>query len=298
MDTSIDSTLDYTSKEKLLKRYGESRSQERSSSRTSRRVKLYDENEKFDYNHFAKIPASAAKSPGMNRKVTYDRRSPSPSPLDPRTPSPIHTINIPPKTIETKAVPQIIIEEDGKHHCKYHSHHLDHEYCPPPVRGPCAACGQYIVGKLLKVMDEMFHPECFRCTNCSTTLNNENYKPHENKPYCVPCYEKLFGPPCTVCKKSTQDNRYHVLNRIWHPECFCCVECTKRLTPDNFVERMGSPYCKDCYHKLYSPKCCACNLPIKDKAINALGKMWHTYCFKCTTCGIPLEERNFYEKNG
>jgi hypothetical protein len=26
--------------------------------------------------------------------------------------------------------------------------------------------------------------------------------------------------------------------------------------------------------------------------------MWHTHCFKCTHCGIPLEERNFYEKNG
>ncbi|CAG2123429.1 unnamed protein product, partial [Medioppia subpectinata] len=26
--------------------------------------------------------------------------------------------------------------------------------------------------------------------------------------------------------------------------------------------------------------------------------MWHTYCFKCTHCGCPLEERNFYEKNG
>lgn len=26
--------------------------------------------------------------------------------------------------------------------------------------------------------------------------------------------------------------------------------------------------------------------------------MWHPQCFKCTHCGIPLEERNFYEKNG
>ena len=26
--------------------------------------------------------------------------------------------------------------------------------------------------------------------------------------------------------------------------------------------------------------------------------MWHPHCFKCTHCGIPLEERNFYEKNG
>ncbi|CAG2180491.1 unnamed protein product, partial [Oppiella nova] len=76
------------------------------------------------------------------------------------------------------------------------------------------------------------------------------------------------------------------------------VECGKILTVDNFIERLGSPYCKEDYHRLFSPKCCVCTEPIKDKAINALGKMWHTYCFKCTACACPLEEKNFYEKNG
>lgn len=59
-------------------------------------------------------------------------------------------------------------------------------------------------------------------------------------------------------------NRYNLLNRIWHPECFCCVECGKRLTPDNFIERLGAPYCKEDYHRLFSPKCCVCHLPITD----------------------------------
>lgn len=146
------SPLDYTSKEKLLERYGEKYSKERSSSRSSRRVKLYDENEKFDYNHFATIPPTAAKSPAMNRKIAYDRRSPSPSPLDPRTPSPIHTLTIPHREVKT---PKIVIEEEEEHHCKYHSHHLDHEYCPPPSKGLCAACKQNILGKVSFAFDHL-----------------------------------------------------------------------------------------------------------------------------------------------
>ena len=144
---AVTSALDYTSKEKLLNRYGEKYSKERTSSRSSRRVKLYDESEKFDYNHFATIPPSAAKSPAVNRKTTYDRRSPSPSPVDPRTPSPIHVLNIPKVTTEVKSSSKIVIEEEG-HHCKYHSHHLDHEYCPSPSKGLCAACKQNIIGKV------------------------------------------------------------------------------------------------------------------------------------------------------
>ena len=160
--TTIPSPLDYTSKEKLLERYGEKHSTERSSSRTSRRVKLYDENQKFDYNHFATIPPTAAKSPAMNRKTTYDRRSPSPSPLDPRTPSPIHTLAIPHRDAKTA---KIVIEESEEHHCKYHSHHLDHEYCPPPSKGLCAACKQNIVGNV-SMFAILFSNQLFFATQC------------------------------------------------------------------------------------------------------------------------------------
>ena len=51
----------------------------------------------------------------------------------------------------------------------------------------------------------------------------------------------------------------------WHPECFHCTECHIPLSPDNFFEKNGKPYCENDFHKLFSPKCCACNLPIKEK---------------------------------
>ncbi|KAI2809505.1 hypothetical protein BLOT_000654 [Blomia tropicalis] len=261
---------------------------EKTTTRRQTRVKS-DESSLFDYNDFAKIPASASRSPLPQRKTQLRDRSPSPT-IDPRSPSPVHQLTVPPKFMEVRTPSPKDKVEHSEHNCKYHSHHLDYKYTPPPVKGPCIACGQYIVGSLVTALDQMWHPECFTCVNCDTILKAHNYATEDGKQYCKDCHLRLFGPPCS--------NRYNLLNRIWHPECFCCVECGKRLTPDNFIERLGSPYCKEDYHRLFSPKCCVCHLPIKDKAINALGKMWHPHCFKCTHCGIPLEERNFYEKNG
>ncbi|KPM04587.1 Paxillin-like protein [Sarcoptes scabiei] len=188
---------------------------------------------------------------------------------------------------------------ESEHNCKYHSHHLDYKYTPPPVKGPCGACGQYIVGSLVTALDKMWHPECFTCTNCDTILKPHKYVVEDDKPYCKDCHLRLFGPPCSVCKKPTQSNRYNLLNRIWHPECFCCVECGKRLTPDNFIERLGSPYCMEDYHRLFSPKCCVCHLPIKDgRQMMAMGHPWHPECFRCTVCVKPLTPETFKEYQG
>lgn len=52
------------------------------------------------------------------------------------------------------------------------------------------------------------------------------------------------------------------MGKQWHPQCFNCDKCHKQLDPYNFMEKGGKPYCDDCYHKLFSPKCGGCNLPI------------------------------------
>lgn len=75
----------------------------------------------------------------------------------------------------------------------------------------------------------------------------------------------------------------------WHPECFQCDKCHIPLSPDNFYEKNGRPYCENDYHKLFSPKCCACNKPIKERVsffggasvrfsiwhLNFVGKIWN-----------------------
>jgi paxillin len=55
------------------------------------------------------------------------------------------------------------------------------------------------------------------------------------------------------------------MGKDWHPHCFACHKCNKPLGPNNYLEKGGKPYCEDDYHRLFSPKCAACNEPIKDK---------------------------------
>lgn len=106
-----------------------------------------DLDDKFDYNDFAMIPPQAARSPMMQRKAAIRNRSPSPS-IDPRSPTPVHQLIVPEPPVTARTPSPNAKIEHSEHNCKYHSHHLDYKYTPPPVKGPCIACGQYIVGSV------------------------------------------------------------------------------------------------------------------------------------------------------
>ena len=123
---------------------------EKTTTRSQRRLQS-DQERSFSYGDFAKIPPSAARSPLPARKNTSQVRDRSPSPtIDPRSPSPVHQLSVPPKFMEVRTPSpgkdKACLEKE--HNCKYHSHHLDYKYTPPPVKGPCIACGQYIVGSV------------------------------------------------------------------------------------------------------------------------------------------------------
>ena len=54
------------------------------------------------------------------------------------------------------------------------------------------------------------------------------------------------------------------MGKPWHPQCFQCTQCAKNLDPNDYYEKNGKPYCKDDFHKLFSPKCGGCQTPITD----------------------------------
>ena len=49
--------------------------------------------------------------------------------------------------------------------------------------------------------ESTWHRECFRCTNCAKILADEKFTPHDDKPYCVPCFGQLFAKKCEFCTK-------------------------------------------------------------------------------------------------
>lgn len=72
-----------------------------------------------------------------------------------------------------------------------------HPYCErhlPARRGSrCGGCGEPIAGRCVTAMAQRFHPEHFVCAFCLRPLAKGTFQEQEGKPYCQPCYRRLFG---------------------------------------------------------------------------------------------------------
>ncbi|XP_015795844.1 paxillin [Tetranychus urticae] len=76
-------------------------------------------------------------------------------------------------------------DHEGQPYCETHYH---------AKRGSlCAGCHKPINGRCITAMFRKFHPEHFVCSFCLKQLNKGTFKEQNDKPYCHPCFEKLFG---------------------------------------------------------------------------------------------------------
>merc|ERR1719318_1542873 len=103
---------------------------------------------------------------------------------------------------------------------------------------------------------------------------------------CAACNKPIIGQVCTA------------LGRTWHPEHFSCVICERPLGTCTFFERDGNPYCEECYHEQYAPKCFGCKGPILESCVTSMDRTWHPLCFVCAECKKPFGEAGFHEKDG
>ncbi|XP_048477137.1 paxillin-like [Rhincodon typus] len=76
-------------------------------------------------------------------------------------------------------------EFEGQPFCEVHYHRK---------RGSlCSACEKPITGRCITAMGVRFHPKHFVCAFCLKQLNKGTFKEQNDKPYCHPCFTKLFG---------------------------------------------------------------------------------------------------------
>ncbi len=113
-------------------------------------------------------------------------------------------------------------------------------------------------------MGKPWHPNCFTCAACAKVLTPPNFKEKNGKAYCLEDYHRLFSPKCAGCETPIADPNKQVeaMGKKWHPPCFACTVCAKPLSPYDYKENKGKPYCEDDYNKLFMPKCAACTRPI------------------------------------
>lgn len=48
-------------------------------------------------------------------------------------------------------------------------------------------------GRCITAMGRKYHVEHFICSYCTRQLQNGTFKEYQNKPYCHPCFVKLFA---------------------------------------------------------------------------------------------------------
>ena len=113
----------------------------------------------------------------------------------------------------------------------------------------CGGChGPIVNGRIVSAMGLRWHPSCFNCTVCDTSLEHVSSYEHEGRPYCHLDYHEVcvyffsilliffkkkqaFAPRCYSCKTAIIDEQFISLDdptlgkRTYHTQHFFCSEC-------------------------------------------------------------------------
>ena len=115
----------------------------------------------------------------------------------------------------------------------------------------CFSCGKPILTARITYETRDYHEECFKCSHCQKSLENEKILCANNlKPYCTNCNDKLFGARCSKCKQPIPGNtKYPVVDeKPYHPECFTCIKCRRQIGT-KFQKNPQGYICSNCANK-------------------------------------------------
>ncbi|KAH7326721.1 hypothetical protein B0I35DRAFT_405916 [Stachybotrys elegans] len=201
----------------------------------------------------------------------------------------------------------------------------------------CHECGFPIEGRFvaLRGATERFHPQCFSCFTCGTSLEameissepqhmrdqrlerirrREAGEILEEKPgmtavedgddrlrfFCHLDWHELFAPRCKHCKTPIIGEHVVALGEHWHYGHFFCAECGDPFEQGmTHIEKDGYAWCINCQTKRTerrAPKCRRCKTAVIGEYIQALGGEWHEHCFRCAECQGSFEDGQIFPK--
>ncbi|RFU74373.1 hypothetical protein TARUN_7869 [Trichoderma arundinaceum] len=201
----------------------------------------------------------------------------------------------------------------------------------------CNQCERPIEGKFVALAGspERFHPYCFRCYICNTSLEAMEISPEpeaaraerverirrraageilEEKPgmtmgedgderlrfYCHLDWHELFAPRCKHCTTPILGEHIVALGAHWHYGHFFCAECGDPFEHGmTHIEKDGYAWCINCQTKRTerrAPKCKMCKTAVIGQYIKALGGEWHEHCFRCAECKGGFDDGQIFPK--
>ena len=202
----------------------------------------------------------------------------------------------------------------------------------------CHECGFPIEGRFVALAgnSERFHPQCFSCFSCGTSLEAMEISPEpearrnervarirrreageilEEKPgmtavedgddrlrfYCHLDWHEQFAPRCKHCKTPILGEHIVALGEHWHYGHFFCAECGDPFEHGmTHIEKDGYAWCINCQTKRTerrAPKCKMCKIAVIGQYIKALGGEWHEHCFRCAECKGAFDDGQIFPKD-
>uniref|UniRef100_A0A8C2YKE2 Filamin-binding LIM protein 1 n=1 Tax=Chinchilla lanigera TaxID=34839 RepID=A0A8C2YKE2_CHILA len=179
---------------------------------------------------------------------------------------------------------------------------------PPPPEEPlgipereattdvCAFCHKTVSPRELAVeaMKKQYHAQCFTCRICRRQLAGQSFYQKEGRPLCELCYQDTLEK-CGRCGEVVRDHIIRALDQAFHPACFTCVTCARRIGAESFaLDGQDQVYCLDDFYRKFAPVCSICENPIiprdgKDAfKIECMGRNFHESCYRCEDCSVPL----------
>ncbi|GAM19908.1 hypothetical protein SAMD00019534_030830, partial [Acytostelium subglobosum LB1] len=187
------------------------------------------------------------------------------------------------------------------------------KFCSPHEKEKCCGgCDREVQGQVLQALDKSWHPQCFKCEKCNKDLTKpgESIKKGANgSPLCGPC-AGTTSSKCGGCDKPVMGQGLEALDKKWHPQCFQCRGCNKKLN-EEYVDVDNEPYCDPCAKNLshqvpsqpgasnvtggWGPndKCSGCTSPLQGEVTKISKSYWHRGCFKCDQCKGALQTGYF-----
>ncbi|KAH8675290.1 hypothetical protein BX600DRAFT_507539 [Xylariales sp. PMI_506] len=200
----------------------------------------------------------------------------------------------------------------------------------------CHECSFPIEGRVvaLRGTPERFHPQCFVCYTCGTSLEALEISPEpdsfrkarlgriaaraagEQLPeepgqtmaedgdarlrfYCHLDWHELFAPRCKTCTTPIIGEHVVALGGLhFHYGHFFCAECGDPFgRGDTHIEKDGYAWCVSCQSRRTerrAPKCKRCKKPVIGQYVQALGGEWHDECFRCGACGGGFDDGQIF----
>jgi len=159
------------------------------------------------------------------------------------------------------------------------------------VRTNCYKCVMIIEMEDTKLIvdGKEFHESCFSCLVCSAQLD-KIYGSKDGQYYCETCYVDKYGKKCAQCAKVILGEGLRFGAESYHKDCFNCSQCSSTLEQGSVHSIKQKPVCTACYELQFQETCSACKLQVSE-GLKFREERFHSECFKCKTCSIPLAER-------